>query len=169
MPLYQPHTSFSFLTEANSAYPWEVNVWNDNLVERAWRILPAAGRVTAWVVLVGSVAAGLPRLGVWGLGDWVLGRRGGWVAGEVPSGKTESARHDREEDLLVVRDALQSGWPLSGSACGRFIRKALGRGEHPASGRPCRCRERPGRWHCLLQRLGQQRAGSGLRGKQYGQ
>lgn len=80
-------------------YSWQVDVWNDDLVQSTWCVLPLLAGVTTWVVLIGGVFTSLPWLGAVDLGDWVLRGRRGWVAGEVPSSKTESARHDCEKDL----------------------------------------------------------------------
>ena len=44
------------------AYLWQVHVWDDDLVESTWCILPAPAWVTVWVVLIGARAASLPWL-----------------------------------------------------------------------------------------------------------
>jgi hypothetical protein len=51
------------------------------------------------VVLVSSVATSLPGLGAVSLADLVLAAGRCRVGAEVPAGKAESARHDREKDL----------------------------------------------------------------------
>lgn len=81
----------------------QVDVGDDDLVQRTGSILAGLAGVAVWVVLVGGVAAGLPGLGALSDSDLVLAAGGSRVGAEVPAGKTESAGHDREEDL---RDAV---------------------------------------------------------------
>lgn len=77
----------------------QVDVGNDNLVKSAGSVLAGLAGVAVGVVLVSSVAAGLPGLGAVSLANLVLAAGGGRVGAEVPAGKAESARHDREKDL----------------------------------------------------------------------
>ena len=77
----------------------QVDIGNDNLVQRTGSILAGLAGVAVWVVLVGSLAAGLPGFGAVSLADPVLAAGGGRVGAEVPASKTKSAGHDREEDL----------------------------------------------------------------------
>ena len=88
-----------FLRSPNSTHLGQVDVRDDDLVQRTGSILAGLAGVAVWVVLVGSVAAGLPGLGALSLADLVLAAGGSRVGAEVPAGKTESAGHDREEDL----------------------------------------------------------------------
>jgi hypothetical protein len=83
----------------NFTHLGQVDVRDDDLVQRTGSILAGLAGVAVWVVLVGSVAAGLPGLGALSLSDLVLAAGGSRVGAEVPAGKTESAGHDREEDL----------------------------------------------------------------------
>jgi len=82
-------------------YPWQVYVRDDDLVQSAWCVLPSLAGVSTRMILVGGVFTSVPWLGAVNLGDWVLGGRRGWVTGEMPSSKTEGARHDCEENLMV--------------------------------------------------------------------
>ena len=86
----------------NSTHSGQVDVGDDDLVQSRRSILAGLGGVTAGVVLVFGVAAGLPGLRVGGDANGVLGRGGSGVAGEMPAGETEGTGHDGEEDLEVV-------------------------------------------------------------------
>lgn len=77
----------------------QVDVRDDDLVQRTGGILAGLAGVAVGVVLVGSVAAGLPGLSAVGLADLVLAAGGSRVGAEVPASKAESAGHDCEEDL----------------------------------------------------------------------
>ena len=77
----------------------QVDVRDDDLVQGTGSVLAGLAGVAVWVVLVGGLAAGLPGLGALSLSDLVLAAGGSRVGAEVPAGKTESAGHDREEDL----------------------------------------------------------------------
>lgn len=87
----------------NLTHLGQVDVRNDDLVQRTGSVLAGLAGVAVWVVLVGGVAAGLPGLGAFRDSDLVLAAGGSRVGAEVPASKTESAGHDREEDL---RDAV---------------------------------------------------------------
>lgn len=88
-----------FLQSPNCTHLRQVDVRDDDLVQRTGSILAGLAGVAVWVVLVGGVAAGLPGLSALGLADLVLAAGGSRVGAEVPAGKTESAGHDHEEDL----------------------------------------------------------------------
>jgi len=88
-----------FLQSPNCTHLRQVDVRDDDLVQRTGSILAGLAGVAVWVVLVGGVAAGLPGLSALGLADLVLTAGGSRVGAEVPAGKTESAGHDHEEDL----------------------------------------------------------------------
>jgi len=91
-----------------STHLWQVDVGNDDLVQGAWGVPSLLAGVSTWVVLVCGVLAGLPWLGILNFSYWVLGRRRGWVAREVPSGETKSTGHDCEKDLHIELSAIES-------------------------------------------------------------
>lgn len=90
-----------------NTYSWQVDVGNDDLVQSARRILLALAGVTTGVVLVCGVATGLPRLGVFCLGDAALAVVGGWVLTEVPAGQSECTGHDGQQDLVECEQSIR--------------------------------------------------------------
>ena len=114
----------------------QVDVGNDDLVEGRGGVFARLARVTARVVLVLGVAAGLPGLGVGSLCDGVLGRGRSGVAREVPASKTESAGHDSEKDLYGSKTL---GQPIDSSCHWSGLRSGL---RSHLSGIGARCLER---------------------------
>ena len=94
-PLH-PNTPSLF---ARKTHLGQVDVGNDNLVKSAGSVLAGLAGVAVRVVLVSGVATSLPGLSAVSLANLVLAAGGGRVGAEVPAGKAESARHDREKDL----------------------------------------------------------------------
>ena len=86
----------------------QVDVRDDDLVEGAGSILAGLAGVAVGVVLVSGVASSLPGLGAVSLANLVLAAGGGRVGAEVPAGKAESARHDREKDLWFAKSGQYS-------------------------------------------------------------